>query len=261
MSRSTTPHTSSFISHPSSLKRKTQWRFTLIELLVVIAIIAILAGMLLPALNAARERARAATCSGNLKTMSQMFLLYADENKEYLIPASYSFMFNGGTRKWVQTFESYFNLKDYQKTKYMFCPKRKTINEMTNAPSNKNYPGYAVLQYGPTRVAVGGYGISGHPFKMSKIQAPAQTILLSDVTFIGGYKNEVGYYVIDNSSKGKGKGATTSTGNLIGIHNKSDNMAFCDGHVEPVPTRVSHWWLDDGIGTTTSRNLGKLERP
>jgi prepilin-type N-terminal cleavage/methylation domain-containing protein len=62
--------------------------FTLIELLIVIAIIAILAGMLLPALNSARKKAKAIACLNNLKQMGISIGMYADSYNQTIVATS-----------------------------------------------------------------------------------------------------------------------------------------------------------------------------
>jgi prepilin-type N-terminal cleavage/methylation domain-containing protein len=65
----------------NTFRRRHKLAFTLIELLVVIAIIAILAGLLLPAITKAKERGRQAKCIGNVRSIAQAALMYATDNR------------------------------------------------------------------------------------------------------------------------------------------------------------------------------------
>ncbi len=91
--------------------------FTLIELLVVIAIIAILAAILFPAFAKARESARRASCSSNLKQIGISMMQYSQEYDEQMVPASVDGTISGTGTAWIGLLQPYL-----KSTQLFSCP-------------------------------------------------------------------------------------------------------------------------------------------
>ena len=100
--------------------------FTLIELLVVIAIIAILAAILLPALQSARERGRSASCLNNLKQISGLFNTYSDTFNDIVPPYEWKrpagSTGSGNAAHWLDPTDSWF------------------VHQLNQGATSKNYP-------------------------------------------------------------------------------------------------------------------------
>ena len=256
--------------------RQKLYSFTLIELLVVIAIIAILAAILLPSLQSARERGRSSSCMNNMKQFGQLWMRYSNDYDEQLLP---SYLPNGGyvyegtaaqPKCWSEFMcrntmmgksRSVPKMYKNETTGYthplLTCPtgtaKRSKVR-YNRFPIRNDYAyNFWFNSYNKSNALSTQYTL----MKMSQIRKSSIALVLVDDWNWASEKQTYRGYIEPKATTGCGGGAQAlqkvAAGGLVniginGAHKRSANMLFADGHGS----------LQDFFYTTQTHSSGSL---
>jgi prepilin-type N-terminal cleavage/methylation domain-containing protein/prepilin-type processing-associated H-X9-DG protein len=231
--------------------------FTLIELLVVIAVIALLLGILMPALSGAKSQAKAAVCQSNLRQLTLANTGYATENDGYYVPAASDYYegTTGGLHRWHgvrnNSDESFDPLKGpliayLSSGKIKECPKRVRFlkGQSWNESFEKGNGGYGYnMTYIGSRLWQGGIVTLDDRNKACKattriteVARPAETLMFADcaMSMEDGVHIEYSFaeppYFLDNGQPNNSWGYASPS--IHFRHRGKANIAWVDGHID-----------------------------
>ena len=210
--------------------RVNRVRFTLIELLVVIAIIAILAAILLPALNSARERGRTASCINNLKQIGTAQEMYRGDNEDWFCEYEPgTAVFKGEKLNWMRwmfLLDPYVQMVEYvSKTDYgkmgpvLGCPSDANFNITYNGGDKMGSSNNTSYGYNYKLCLRAGEAGKIVVWKYEKVKTPSGKIMFADA-----YHNE-------DISTTQGSSKLNESTKIAQRHNKGANILWVAGHV------------------------------